>query len=94
MAFAVVDALRAVGPDSEKLREHIRTKQTFVGAQGAEFKRTPSYGYGTDAAELAVATIDNGQFVYSGYLKDSLQRLGVTKDALTEKMRELKMIAE
>ena len=94
MAFAVVDALRAVGPDPEKLRDYIRSKQTFVGAQGAEFKRTPSYGYGTDATELAVASIENSQFVYSGYLKDSMQRLGVTKEALTDKMRELKMIAE
>jgi len=94
MTLAVVDALKAVGPDREKLRDYIHTKQRIAGAQGLEFARTAAYGYGTDPSELAVASVENGQFVFRGYLKDSLKNIGFTKDDMTAKMRELKLIAE
>jgi branched-chain amino acid transport system substrate-binding protein len=94
MALAVVDALKAVGPDREKLRDYIHTKQRIAGAQGLEFARTAAYGYGTDPSELAVASVENGQFVFRGYLKDSLKNIGFTKDDMMAKMRELKLIAE
>jgi len=94
MALTIVDALRTVGPDREKLREYVRSKQRFSGAQGVEFARTPAYGYGTDPSALAVASVENGQFVFRGYLKDSLNKIGFTHEAMTAKMRELKLIAE
>ena len=94
MALAIVDALKTVGPDREKLRDYIHTKQRIAGAQGLEFARTAAYGYGTDPSELAVASVENGQFVFRGYLKDSLKNIDFTKDAMMAKMRELKLIAE
>lgn len=94
MALTIVDALKAVGPDREKLREYIRTKQKFAGAQGVEFVRTAAYGYGSDPSELAIASVENGNFVFKGYLKDSLERIGFSKEVMTAKLRELKLIAE
>jgi len=94
MALTIVDALKAVGDDREKLREYIKTKQKIAGAQGVDFARTAAYGYGSDPSELAVASVENGQFVFRGYLKDSLDRIGFTKDNVNAKMRELKLIAE
>lgn len=94
MAMTIVDGLKAVGPDREKLRDYVESKQRFEGAQGLEFARTPAYGYGTDPSELAVASIENGQFVFRGFLKDSLKNIGFTKEQMTAKMRELKLITE
>ena len=94
MALTIVDALKVVGPDREKLREYIHTKQKIAGAQGVEFARTAAYGYGSDPSELAVASVENGQFVFRGYLKDSLARIGFSKDAMLARMRELKLIVE
>ena len=94
MALTIVDALKAVGPDREKLREYIRTKQKFSGAQGVEFARTAAYGYGSDPSELTVASVENGKFIFRGYLKESLARIGFSKEAMMTKLRELKLIAE
>jgi branched-chain amino acid transport system substrate-binding protein len=94
MALTIVDAIKAVGTDREKVRDYIRTKQKLVGAQGVEFNRTAADGYGSNPAELVVATISNGQFVFAGYVKDSLDRLGVSQDKLRATMRELGLITE
>lgn len=94
MALAVVDGLKAVGPDREKLRDYIHTKQRISGAQGVEFKRTASDGYGIDASQLAVGSVSGSKFVFRGYLEDSLKRIGFTKKDMLNKMRELKIIAE
>lgn len=94
MALTIVDALKTVGPDREKLCDYIRTRQKVAGAQGVEFARSAAYGYGSDPSELVVASVENGNFVFKGYLKDSLARIGFSKEAMTAKMRELKLIAE
>ena len=94
MALPIVDALKNVGTDREKLTEYIHDKQKISGAQGIEFKRTWADGYGSDPAELAVASVSDGQFVFRGFLKDSLKNIGFTKDDMLNKMRELKIIAE
>jgi branched-chain amino acid transport system substrate-binding protein len=94
MALAVIDGLKAVGPDREKLRDYIHTKQRIRGAQGVEFARTAAYGYGIDPSELAVASVSDGQFVFAGYLKDSLARIGFSHDEMMAKMRELKLITD
>jgi branched-chain amino acid transport system substrate-binding protein len=94
MALPIVDALKNVGMDREKLTEYIHDKQKISGAQGIEFKRTWADGYGSDPAELAVASVSDGQFVFRGFLKDSLKNIGFTKDDMLNKMRELKIIAD
>jgi branched-chain amino acid transport system substrate-binding protein len=94
MALPIVDALKNVGTDREKLTEYIHDKQKIGGAQGIEFKRTWADGYGSDPAELAVASVSDGQFVFRGFLKDSLKNIGFTKEDMLNKMRELKIIAE
>ena len=94
MALPIVDALKNVGTDREKLTEYIHDKQKISGAQGIEFKRTWADGYGSDPAELAVASVSDGQFVFRGFLKDSLKNIGFSKDDMLNKMRELKIIAE
>ncbi len=94
MALPIVDALQNVGTDREKLTAYIHDKQKISGAQGIEFKRTWADGYGSDPAQLAVASVSNGEFVFRGFLKDSLQRIGFSKEDMLRKMRELKLIAE
>ena len=94
MALPIVDELKNVGTDREKLTEYIHDKQRISGAQGIEFKRTWADGYGSDPAELAVASVSDGQFVFRGFLKDSLRNIGFTKEDMLNKMRELKLVAE
>jgi branched-chain amino acid transport system substrate-binding protein len=94
MALPIVDALQNVGTDREKLTEYIHDKQEISGAQGIAFKRTWTDGYGSDPRELAVASISDGQFVFRGFLKDSLNRIGFSKEDMLSKMRELKLIEE
>lgn len=92
MALSIVDAIKAVGVDREKVRDYIHTKQKFVGAQGIAFNRSASDGYGTNPADLVIAGIDNGQFVFAGYVKDSLNRLGVSDAKLQAAMRGLGLL--
>jgi branched-chain amino acid transport system substrate-binding protein len=94
MALPIVDALQNVGTDREKLTAYIHDGQKISGAQGIEFKRTWADGYGSDPAELAVASVADGEFVFRGFLKDSLERIGFSKEDMLRKMRELKLIAE
>lgn len=94
MALAIVDALKAVGPDREKVRDYIQTKQKLIGAQGIAFNRTAADGYGTDPSDLVIATIADGQFVFAGYMKDSLDRTGVTRAKLQATMRQLDLLSE
>lgn len=94
MAYAVVDAIRAVGPDREKIRDYIQSGQKFEGAQGVVFQRTPQDGYGTDPYDLVIAGIDKGGFVFQGNVSDAMQKMGVTREQLNQKMRDLKLILE
>ena len=94
MALAIVDGLKNVGPDRDKLRDYIQTRQKLLGAQGIEFARSASDGYGTDPSDLVIATIADGQFVFSGYVKDSLERAGVKKEGLRAAMRELDLLID
>lgn len=94
MAMPIVEALKAVGPDPQKIREHIRTQQkNLIGRQGTRFSRTPEDGYGNDARDTAIATIEGGKFVFKGYLKESLDRLGVKDADYQALLREFKVIA-
>jgi branched-chain amino acid transport system substrate-binding protein len=94
MALPIVDALKNVGTDREKLTEYIHDKQAISGAQGIIFKRTWANGYGSNPEDLAVASVSDGQFVFRGFLKDSLKNVGFTKEDMLKKMQELQLIAE
>ena len=67
---------------------------TYLEHHAKPFKRTWTDGYGSDPAELAVASVSDGQFVFRGFLKDGLKNIGFTKEDMLNKMRELKIIAE
>lgn len=95
MAMTVIDALKAVGPDPEKIRDYVYTKQKdLIGVQGVRFNRTPSYAYGTDPAENVIISIADGKFVFKSYLKDSFKRLGVTDEMIRNQLREYKLIVD
>jgi len=95
MALAVTDALKAVGPDREKIREYITSKQKdLVGAQGLRFNRTPNFGYGVEPSDLAIVAIEGGKFTFKGYLKDSLDALGIKDDAIKAQMREFNILTK
>src|SRR4029079_15982327 len=95
MAMTVVNALKAVGPDPEKIRDHVYNNQMgMIGAQGVTFNRTPAYAYGTDPMDNTVVNIEGGKFVFKSYLKDSFKRLGVSDEALRNQMKEFKLILE
>ncbi|MBV9066487.1 MAG: ABC transporter substrate-binding protein [Methylobacteriaceae bacterium] len=89
MALTVIDALKVVGPEPEKVREYIIGGQKgLVGVQGVTFNRTPKDGYGTDQTDNIVTTIENGKFVFKGYLGESFKNLGVTQETVHKLMRE------
>ena len=95
MAYTVVDALKAVGPDPQKIRDYVYTQQkNLPGAQGVFFNRTEVDGYGVDPRQNVVATIEAGKFVFKGYLADSFKRLGITEDAIRAQMREFKLLID
>jgi len=94
MAMPIVEALKAVGPDSQKIRDHIRTQQrNLIGRQGTRFSRSPEDGYGTDPRDTVVVTIEAGKFVFKGYLKESFDRLGIKDADVQAQFRELKIVA-
>ncbi len=95
MAMPIVEALKAVGPDPEKIRAHIRTRQKgLMGRQGTRFSRSPEDGYGTDPRDTVIATIEGGKFVFRGYLKESFDRLGVKDADVQAQLQELKILVE
>ncbi len=95
MAATAIDALKAVGPDPDKLRDYVTSKQkNFVGAQGVRFNRTPQDGYGVDPRDNVVASIEGGKFVFKDYLPQSFTNLGVKDDAFLGLMREHKMLID
>jgi branched-chain amino acid transport system substrate-binding protein len=95
MALPIIEALKAVGPDPEKIRNHIRTQQKgLLGRQGARFNRTPEDGYGTDPRDTVVATIEGGKFVFKGYLKESFERLKIRDSDIEAQLRELKIVGQ
>jgi branched-chain amino acid transport system substrate-binding protein len=94
MAMPIVEALKAVGPDPQKIREHMRTQQkNLMGRQGTRFTRSLEDGYGTDPRDTVVVTIEGGKFVFKGYLKESFDRLGVKDADVQAQLREFKLIA-
>jgi branched-chain amino acid transport system substrate-binding protein len=95
MALPIIEALKAVGPDPEKIRNHMRTQQKgLMGRQGVRFNRTPEDGYGTDPRDTVIATIEGGKFVFRGYLKESFDRLKIRDADVDAQLRELKMIGQ
>lgn len=95
MAMPIVEALKAVGPDPQKIRNHIRTQQkNLMGRQGTRFSRSPADGYGTDPRDTVIATIEGGKFVFKGYLKESFDRLGIKDADVQAQLRELKILVE
>ncbi len=60
----VVNALKAVGPDPEKIREYLETAN-FVGTAGL-FKFTPEDHCGLDKEAFALLTVKDGKFVVLG----------------------------
>lgn len=94
MALPIVEALKAVGPDPQKIRDHIRTQQkNLIGRQGTRFSRSPEDGYGTDPRDTVVVTIEGGKFVFKGYLKESFDRLSIKDADVQAQFRELKIVA-
>lgn len=95
MAMAAVDALKAVGPDPEKVRDYIASKQkNLAGVQGVRFNRTPQNGYGVDPRDNVVASIAGGKFVFKDYLPNSFKNLGITDAAFQALLREHKMLVD
>jgi branched-chain amino acid transport system substrate-binding protein len=95
MAVTVLDALKAVGPDPEKIRDHIANGQKgLVGVQGVTFNRTPQDGYGTNPMDNIVATIERGKFVFKGYMIESFQKLGVSEDIVRKLMRQNNLLLD
>ena len=94
MAYTVIDAIRAVGTDRAAIADFIRSKQRFSGAQGVDFARTRGNGYGVTPEQMVIATIKDGKFVFAGYLKDSLQKAGLTSKAIEQLMRDETILLE
>ena len=95
MAAAAIDALKAVGPDPQKVRDYVASKQkNFVGVQGVSFNRTPQNGYGVDPRDNVVASIQDGKFVFKAYLPESFKNLGVSDAAFLAIMHEHKMLID
>jgi branched-chain amino acid transport system substrate-binding protein len=95
MAQTIVDAIKAVGPDREAIAGYIRGKQRFTGIQGVEFGRTKNgNGYGVGPDQLIIATIKNGRFAFADYLKDSLDKVGLTPAVIEQLMREEGILAD
>lgn len=95
MALPIVDAIKAVGPDREKIRDYIYNRQkNLVGIQGVRFNRSESDGYGLDPREDIITSIEGGKFVFKGYLADSLNRLGITDAAIRTEFKKFKLIIE
>ena len=95
MALTVIDALKAVGPDSEKIRDHIVNGQKgLVGVQGMTFNRTPQDGYGTNPMDNIVATIERGKFVFKGYMIESFRKLGISDEMVRRLMREQNVLID
>jgi branched-chain amino acid transport system substrate-binding protein len=93
MAATIIDALKAVGPDREKLRDYIYNRQkNFVGVQGLTFNRTPGDGYGTDMADTVVVNAENGVWTFKGYTKESMKNLKISDEALHGLQREFKLL--
>ena len=95
MALTIIDAIKAVGPDREKIRDYIYNKQkNLLGMQGVHFNRSIGDGYGVDPREEIIASIEGGKFVFKGYLGDSLDRLGITDAAIRAEFKKFKIIVE
>lgn len=95
MAAAAIDALKAVGPDPEKIRDYITSKQKdLAGVQGVRFNRSSQDGYGVDPRDNVVASIAGGKFVFRDYLPNSFKNLGVKDDAFESLRREHKILID
>lgn len=94
MALPIIEALRAVGPDRARIREHVWNDQDFLGMQGVRFRRKPGNGVGTDPLDAVIATIENEQFVFRGYLKPVYEELGITSVQIAELMRKLRILTQ
>jgi branched-chain amino acid transport system substrate-binding protein len=95
MAGTIVDAIRAVGTDRTAIAEYIRGKQHFAGVQGVEFARTKKgNGYGVNPDQLIIATIKDGKFAFAGYLKDSLEKVGLTPAVIEQLMKEESILSD
>jgi branched-chain amino acid transport system substrate-binding protein len=58
----VVEALKAVGPDSAKIRDYIETKKGFVGTAGI-FNYSAEDHCGLDKTSFEMLTVKNGKIV-------------------------------
>ena len=65
------------------------------GVQGVEFARTKKgNGYGVNPDQLIIATIKNGKFAFAGYLKDSLEKVGLTPAVIEQLMKEESILSD
>jgi branched-chain amino acid transport system substrate-binding protein len=95
MAAAAIDALKAVGPDPEKIRDYITSKQkNLAGVQGVRFNRTPRDGYGVDPRDNVVASIEGGKFAFKDYLPNSFKTLGIKDEDFQALLREHKLLID
>ena len=58
----VADALRAVGPDKAKIRDHIESRKDFAGTAGV-FKMSPQDHLGLDKTAFVMYVVKDGKFV-------------------------------
>jgi len=95
MARTILEALKAVGPDPEKIRDHIVNGQKgLIGVQGVAFNRTPQDGYGTNPMDNIVATIERGKFVFKGYMIESFRKLGISEEMVRKLMRDHNLLID
>jgi branched-chain amino acid transport system substrate-binding protein len=95
MALTIIDAIKAIGPAPQKIRDYIYNKQkNLVGMQGVRFNRSEGDGYGVDPREDVIASIEGGKFVFKGYLRDSLDHLGITDAAIRGEFKKFKIILQ
>lgn len=60
--YLVLDAMKEVGPDRAKIRDHIENRQGFVGITGI-FNFSPEDHYGLDQTAFEMLAIKDGRFV-------------------------------
>jgi branched-chain amino acid transport system substrate-binding protein len=60
--WLVIDAIKAVGPDKAKIRDHIENTKGFVGTGGI-FNFSPEDHCGLDKTAFEMITVKDGKFV-------------------------------
>jgi hypothetical protein len=66
----------------------------LMPAQAAVAADAEGDGYGGGPREDVIASIEGGKFVFKGYLRDSLDHLGITDAAIRGEFKKFKIILQ